>query len=43
MTTMKTKKNYEKPVMNVYLLKMQPQLLQQQSLPKSDEETYDQW
>lgn len=42
MTTIKTKKTYEKPAMMVYLLKVQPQLLAG-SLPQSDEETEDQW
>ncbi len=43
MTTIKTKKTYEKPAMMVYLLKVQPQLLNS-SLPKDDfTETDDQW
>ncbi len=42
MTTMNVKKTYTKPAMMVYRLRTQPQLLQQ-SLPKQDVETYEQW
>ena len=42
MTTMKTKKTYAIPTMMVYRLKTQSQLLQQ-SLPKDDDETFEQW
>ena len=39
------KKEYSKPEMMVYRLKMQPQLLagSPQSLPKSDDDTEYQW
>ena len=36
------KKQYSKPAMMVYRMKVQPQLLQQ-SLPKDDLETLEQW
>ena len=42
MTTSNVKKAYTKPAMMVYRLRTQPQLLQQ-SLPKQDVETYEQW
>ena len=48
MTTIKTKKTYEKPIMMVYRLKTQPQLLAgspTQSMPLGDPDvtTDDQW